>query len=161
MMQPRRFLRHARWSRAAALAVLAAAIGSAGCVYRPDIQQGNLLLQTDVDQVTVGMTRSQVRFLLGTPMVSDPFAPHRWDYVYRKTYGRESRPDTAHFVVRFEGDKVVSIEKLDTIEPPQQARRPSWQFWRKSPEEALAPPPEREAPLPPPPSPDANTPGTG
>lgn len=161
MISPRRQSRHAPSSRAATLALLVAATFFAGCVYRPDIQQGNLLLQSDVDQVTAGMTRSQVRFLLGTPMVSDPFAPHRWDYVYRKTYGRESRPDTAHFVVRFEDDKVVSIEKLDTVEPPRQARRPSWQFWKKSPEEALAPPPEREAPLPPPPSPDANAPGTG
>jgi outer membrane protein assembly factor BamE len=147
--------------RAAKLLLLIACAASAGCVYRPDIQQGNLLLPSDVEQVKVGMTRSQVRFLLGTPMVSDPFAPQRWDYVYRKTYGREPRPDTAHFVVRFEGDKVVAIEKLETVERPPQDRPPSWQFWRKSPEEELAPPPERAAPPVNPPSPDANAPGTG
>jgi len=154
------FLRQrSRLPLATTVALLIALAGSSGCVYRPDIQQGNLLLPSDVEQVTVGMTRSQVRFLLGTPMVSDPFAPQRWDYVYRKTYGRESRPDTAHFVVRFEGDKVVAIEKLEVEGAPQQSRTPAWQFWKKSPEEALAPPPEREAPLPPPPSPDANAPG--
>jgi len=155
-----RLRRHPRSTRALTTAAVAACALASGCVYRPDIQQGNLLLPTDVEQVTVGMTRSQVRFLLGTPMVSDPFAPHRWDYIYRKTYGRDSRPDTAHLVVRFEGDKVVSVEKLDSVEPPRQARAPSWQFWKKTPEEALKPPPERDAPSPPPPSPDPNVPGS-
>ena len=61
--------------RARALALLLAAALAAGCVYRPDIQQGNLLSVEDIDQVTVGMTRSQVRYLLGTPMVSDPLRP--------------------------------------------------------------------------------------
>ena len=66
-----------------------------------------------VDQVTVGMTRSQVRYLLGTPMVSDPFAPQRWDYVYRLTHGRPRRTDSAHFIVRFEGDTVVVTDLQD------------------------------------------------
>ena len=63
------------------------------------------------------MTRSQVRYLLGTPMVSDPFAPQRWDYVYRLTHGRPRRTDSAHFIVRFEGDTVVAVEKVDAPEP--------------------------------------------
>lgn len=96
--------------------LLAAAVLS-GCVYRPDIQQGNLLSVKDIEQVQVGMTRSQVRFLLGTPMVSDPFAPHRWDYVYRMEYGRRRSVDSAHFIVHFEGDKVVHVEMLDEIGP--------------------------------------------
>src|SRR5262245_52290145 len=60
--------------RAAALPVaLLAALALAACVYRMDIQQGNLLDVEQVEQVEVGMTRSQVRFLLGTPMVIDSF----------------------------------------------------------------------------------------
>ena len=103
-----------------ALLVASALIG--GCIYRPDIQQGNLLSVTDIEQVQVGMTRSQVRFLLGTPMVSDPFAPHRWDYVYRMVYGRRNRAvDTAHFIVFFEGDKVVRVEMRDTPEAARAA----------------------------------------
>lgn len=94
----------------------------AGCVYRPDIQQGNILSAEDVRQVTVGMTRSQVRFLLGTPMVSDPFAPQRWDYVYRMQRGRDPHVDSAHFVVYFDGDKVVRVEMPDA---PETTRRPS------------------------------------
>jgi outer membrane protein assembly factor BamE len=97
--------------RSLALALLVAATLLGGCVYRPDIQQGNLLTVEDTDQVQVGMSRSQVRFLLGTPMISDPFAPQRWDYVYRMKYGRSGRVDSAHFVVFFEGDKVTRVEK--------------------------------------------------
>jgi outer membrane protein assembly factor BamE len=94
--------------------LLAAAAFLGGCVYRPDIQQGNLLSVKDIEQVQVGMTRSQVRFLLGTPMISDPFAPQRWDYVYRMEYGRRNRSvDSAHFIVFFEGDKVVRVEMRD------------------------------------------------
>jgi outer membrane protein assembly factor BamE len=82
-----------------------------GCVYRPTIQQGNLLKTEDVDQITAGMTRSQVRYVLGTPMISDPFNPQRWDYVYFLRRGRQSKEDRAHFVVWFEGDKVSRVEK--------------------------------------------------
>ena len=103
-------------------ALLAAAALLAGCVYRPDIQQGNLLTMEDIRKVEVGMTRSQVRFLLGTPMVSDPFAPHRWDYVYRMQYGRDRAVITAHFVVWFENDKVTKVETRDDPEPSRRAR---------------------------------------
>jgi len=103
--------------RTLVLALLAAATLLGGCVYRPDIQQGNLLSVTDIEQVTVGMTRSQVRYLLGTPMISDPFAPQRWDYVYRMQYGRDRTVDSAHFIVHFEGDTVVRVEMLDATQP--------------------------------------------
>ena len=107
--------------RSLIFALLAAAVLS-GCVYRPDIQQGNLLSVKDIEQVQVGMTRSQVRFLLGTPMISDPFAPHRWDYIYRMEYGRSRSIDTAHFIVFFEGDKVVKVEMVDAASPARRTR---------------------------------------
>jgi len=100
----------------AILVLLAAASALPGCVYRPDIQQGNLLQTTDVDQVKVGMTRSQVRYVLGTPMVSDPFDQQRWDYIYTFRRGRDTDVLRAHFIVRFDGDKVSSIEKPDLPE---------------------------------------------
>ena len=55
---------------------------ASGCVYRINIQQGNYLDQAAVEQVKAGMTRSQVRYLLGTPMVADSFNKERWDYIY-------------------------------------------------------------------------------
>jgi outer membrane protein assembly factor BamE len=136
--------------------LLVAALLSSGCVYRPDIQQGNLLLPSDIDQVTVGMSRSQVRYLLGTPMVSDPFAPERWDYVYRMTHGRSTTVDTAHIVVRFDGDKVSAIERLEAPAPPSKKPTKSWRFWQKSADELA--PAAAEGPVAPPPLPDTASP---
>jgi outer membrane protein assembly factor BamE len=93
------------------LAALAAALLLAACVYRMDVQQGNLLDAEQVDQVEVGMTRSQVRFLLGTPMVIDSFNADRWDYVYSLRRGHEREVTRRHLVVWFEGDKVARIEE--------------------------------------------------
>jgi outer membrane protein assembly factor BamE len=96
-------------------AVIAAAIlvaaTAGGCVYRMDIQQGNLLDAEQVEQVEVGMTRSQVRFLLGTPMVIDSFDAERWDYVYSLQRGHSRKVERRHLVVWFEGDKVTRIEE--------------------------------------------------
>ena len=58
--------------------LLISLIFSVGCVYRANISQGNLIKQEDLDQVEIGMTRNQVRFLLGTPMIDDPFHVDRW-----------------------------------------------------------------------------------
>jgi outer membrane protein assembly factor BamE len=93
--------------------VCAAAAGSTGCVYRPNIQQGNLLDIEDVDQVQTGMTRSQVRYLLGTPMLADPFDPQRWDYIYTFRRGHERKVERSHFIVHFDGDRVSKVDRLD------------------------------------------------
>lgn len=83
-----------------------------GCVYRIPIQQGNFLEAKDLDQINVGMTRSQVRYLLGTPMVADPFNNARWDYIYYLKRGRIGQPKQQHFIVWFDGDKVEKTERL-------------------------------------------------
>ena len=69
-------------------ALLCGCLMLSGCVYRIDIQQGNLLEQEAIDQVTVGMSQSAVQFLLGTPTVADPFHESRWDYPYYMRFGR-------------------------------------------------------------------------
>ncbi len=79
--------------------------------YRINIQQGNFLEEEDVDQVQAGMTRSQVRFLLGTPMVEDLFNNDRWDYFYYLKIGRTQEVYTRHFTVYFEGDQAVRVDK--------------------------------------------------
>jgi outer membrane protein assembly factor BamE len=88
-----------------------------GCVYRIDIQQGNLIEQTDIDQVQVGMTRSQVQFLLGTPMVSDSFHRDRWDYAYYFRQGRSRDIERRWLVVYFDGDRVARIERDLNLAP--------------------------------------------
>jgi outer membrane protein assembly factor BamE len=101
------------------LLLIAGLTGTSGCMlrdftlkpYRINIQQGNYLEEEDVDQVQPGMTRSQVRFLLGTPMVEDLFNGDRWDYIYYLKIGRSREVFTRHFIVYFEGDQAVRVEK--------------------------------------------------
>lgn len=88
-----------------------------GCVFRVDVQQGNLLDQEAIDQVEVGMTRSQVRFLLGTPVVRDSFQPDRWDYVYTFRQGRSRQVERSWMIVHFEGDVVSRIDHDVQLEP--------------------------------------------
>jgi outer membrane protein assembly factor BamE len=96
------------------LLLVASLVGAGGCVYRIDIQQGNFLEDKDIERVAVGMTRLQVRSLLGTPMVADPFEASRWDYVYYYKRGRLRKPLMRHFVVFFEEDKVTRVERPQT-----------------------------------------------
>ena len=74
------------------IAVLACVIALSGCQYVPmipglttyriDVQQGNVVTQDMVAKLKPGMTRQQVRFVMGTPPIADPFHTDRWDYVY-------------------------------------------------------------------------------
>jgi outer membrane protein assembly factor BamE len=98
------------------------ALAGAGCVYRINIQQGNFLKQADVDQVQAGMTRSQVRYLLGTPMVADSFNKERWDYIYYLKKGRTRHVDSRRVTVYFDGDKVARLDKpTDALAAQQDA----------------------------------------
>ena len=85
--------------------------GLTACVYRVDVQQGNLLDDKAVDAVQPGMTRSQVRFLLGTPMVEDAFHKDRWDYVYYLHKGRSGRDEKRWLIVTFAEDKVTKVDR--------------------------------------------------
>lgn len=77
--------------------------------YRPDIQQGNFVSQEMLDQVKVGQTREQVRFLLGSPLLSDVFHADRWDYPFYLARGN-GELTTSRVSVFFEGDELVRID---------------------------------------------------
>ena len=94
-----------------------AALTLAACVYRIDIQQGNLLDEDDINQVDLGMTRSQVQFVLGTPMISDSFHRDRWDYAYYYRRGRSPDADRRWVVVYFENDRVQRIDRDLELQP--------------------------------------------
>lgn len=74
-------------------------------VYRLDIQQGNLITQDQINQLKPGMTQAQVRYILGTPLLSDTFNPNRWEYVYSIQPGGENRRQE-RLTVFFEGDRL-------------------------------------------------------
>jgi outer membrane protein assembly factor BamE len=99
---------------------LALATLLAGCVYRMDIQQGNYLEGKTVDKLEAGMTRSQVRYLLGTPMVPDLFDKDRWDYLYYFE-GRHKKSARRHLVVFFKDDKVTRFDRDNVPESAPQA----------------------------------------
>jgi outer membrane protein assembly factor BamE len=88
------------------------ALLSSACVYKMNIQQGNYLVAESVSQLKEGMTRSQVRFLLGTPMVPDAFNDDRWDYFYFFSSQRIKEPLKRRLTVYFADDKVQRFENL-------------------------------------------------
>jgi outer membrane protein assembly factor BamE len=77
--------------------------------YRAEIQQGNVVTQEMIAKLQPGMTRGQVRFALGTPLVVDPFRQDRWDYVYLLMKQGEV-VERRRIVVVFKGDKLVGLE---------------------------------------------------
>lgn len=112
-------MRPAHQTALSATVALATALLLAGCVYRADTQQGNLLNDEQVQQIEVGMTRSQVRFIMGTPMVADPFSRDRWDYKYFYRIGRSGKVRESHVVVYFEGDLVTRIDRPPPAPAPE------------------------------------------
>ncbi|MDP5210567.1 outer membrane protein assembly factor BamE [Microbulbifer sp. 2205BS26-8] len=76
-------------------------------VYRIKVQQGNIITQDMVDQLKPGMTRRQVQFVLGTPLVEDTYNPNRWDYINRL---RDSKGEVTQkrFSVYFNGDILIA-----------------------------------------------------
>jgi outer membrane protein assembly factor BamE len=90
---------------------------TAGCVYRATISQGNIIKQEDLDQIEISMTRNQVRFLLGTPMIDDPFHADRWDYVYYLKIGRDDATFKRWVSIFFVEDRVSEIRKDQELDP--------------------------------------------
>ncbi len=74
--------------------------------YRPDVQQGNIITKDMVDQLRPGMTRDQVRFLLGTPMLTDIFHQNRWDYPYVLLRRKTGETQIRKLYVVFEDGKL-------------------------------------------------------
>ena len=87
------------------------------CIYRIDVQQGNLLEDSDIEQVEVGMTRSQVQFLLGTPMVADSFHRDRWDYAYYLRHGKSRDVERRWLIVYFENERVARVDREVELQP--------------------------------------------
>jgi outer membrane protein assembly factor BamE len=98
-----------------ALPTILLAVGAllaSGCVYKMNIQQGNYLVPESVSQLKEGMTRSQVRFLLGSPMVPDAFNEDRWDYYYFFSSQKLKEPLKRRLTVYFADEKVQRFENL-------------------------------------------------
>jgi outer membrane protein assembly factor BamE len=94
------------------LVALPIAASLAGCSYltpyKLDIPQGNAITADQVEKLKLGMTRAQVRFLLGTPMLADAFHPNRWDYQYYETKGGKPEYNKRYYVL-FDGDRLIGM----------------------------------------------------
>ena len=95
-------------------------------VYKVDIPQGTPLTQAQAAKIQVGMSHQQVRFLLGSPTVSDPLNPLRWDYIYNYTpgtYAKKAKSQAAegqHLKIYFNQSGIVErVEGLETIPESQ------------------------------------------
>jgi outer membrane protein assembly factor BamE len=100
-------LRH--FSQWAVLVTVCTLLG--GCFIKPykfDLYQGNILSPDKVAQIQPGMSREQVRYVLGTPMLNDVFETERWDYVYleKRGYKNETR---RHLAVFFDEGRVARV----------------------------------------------------
>lgn len=100
------------------------AFGTTACVYQMPIQQGNYPDAASLAQVKPGMTRAQVRYLLGTPQVPGAFDNDRWDYDFYLKVGHASKPRQARATVYFHSDLVDRVDS-DVKPAPAQAEAAS------------------------------------
>ena len=87
----------------------------AGCslvphvLYRIDVQQGNVVTDEMVEKLKPGMTKSQVLFVMGSPLIIDAFRDNRWDYVYL-FHKRGDLVEQKRLTIFFDGDRLANIE---------------------------------------------------
>jgi outer membrane protein assembly factor BamE len=141
-----------RWI--ATVALLASTVGACSWVPRPfteykiDIQQGNVLTQDMVAQLRPGLSKDQVRFILGTPVLMDMFHVNRWDYVYRLQKGSTGEVEMRKFSTLFDDDDrlirvagdVAALQSADVDVPTEPANRMREIDLGSIPEETEAPP---------------------
>jgi len=91
------------------------------CVYTLDIQQGNIIDQEDVDKLRPDLTKNQVVFVLGNPVVNDSFSDDKWVYLYRYQNRNNETNKNTSLTLYFKDEKLVSAEGDFTI--PEQLKR--------------------------------------
>ena len=110
----------------ASAAILLAATACGPFVYKIDVQQGNYVTQDTAARLKKGMSKAEVRQILGTPLLSDIFHANRWDYYFSNVKGHKAE-DRTRFTVFFQDDKVVSFsgDVQPPAPPPVGAPRPA------------------------------------
>ena len=93
-------------------ALIACLSAASGCTaYRPTIQQGNILDADQYDKLKTGMSRHQVLFVMGTPLLEDPFHKNRWDYIHTVKPGNSKITTIQRLTLYFDNDSLVRIDK--------------------------------------------------
>jgi outer membrane protein assembly factor BamE len=93
--------------------VLASSLFAAGCsfpgVYKMRVPQGNIVKQDMLDQLEIGMTKRQVRFIMGSPLITDSFNDQRWDYIFQVQHGKKTILEERIAVI-FEDGKLLEVQ---------------------------------------------------
>ena len=91
-------------------AAIACSVAGCGILYKQPIYQGNLMDQSAVEQLQAGMSKQQVKVLLGSPSIADPFHHDRWDYTATERTDRLGTVHMKNFTVWFENEAVTRWE---------------------------------------------------
>jgi outer membrane protein assembly factor BamE len=99
-------------NKKASIALIACSLALSACIkpYQPNVQQGNIINNSDLREIRYGMTKQEILFILGTPMVIDPFNEQRWDYFFSNRNQRKNQTDQRLITAIFDGDKLVLLK---------------------------------------------------
>jgi len=79
------------------------------CIYKMDVEQGNAVVEKKLAQLEVGMSKKQVRFLLGTPAIKDIYHGDKWHYLRSLRHNNGNDFEQKTMVLDFEGDTLIRI----------------------------------------------------
>jgi len=99
---------------------LTAVIALAGCfpgVYKIDIQQGNVVTQDMIDELRPGMSKAQVRYIMGNPLITDTFHARRWDYLYSLQTGNGEKSQKRMSLYFNDGDQLIAVSGDFRLKP--------------------------------------------
>ncbi|MCK8043431.1 outer membrane protein assembly factor BamE [Shewanella sp. 1CM18E] len=98
-------------------------------IYKPDIPQGNYMEKQQVEKLRIDMTKEQVEYVLGRPVLRDSFSDDTWYYVYHYKSGRDASIIHKELILNFDGDKLTEVSgdyelSGDFNTPLEQSRLP-------------------------------------
>ena len=96
------------------------AVSLSGCIhmYRPDVQQGNIITEDKLSQLKPGMTQEQVSYIMGTPVLVNTFDPNHWEYVYTFKHAQQPRQQE-HITLTFDKGVLKNIQKMPLVPIPE------------------------------------------
>lgn len=118
-------------NKKASIILIACSLALSACIkpYQPNVQQGNIINNSDLREIRYGMTKQEILFILGTPMVIDPFNEQRWDYFYSNRNPRKGQTDQRLITAIFDGQKLVQLagdidlSNVQALEPSTEDRQ--------------------------------------
>lgn len=101
-----------RMNKKTSIVLIACSLALSACIkpYQPNIQQGNIINNSDLREIRYGMSKQEVLFILGTPMVIDPFNEQRWDYFFSNRNQRKGETAQRLITAIFDGDKLIELK---------------------------------------------------